>query len=70
MIFEERTIYLHQTVKAGGKELYKCFDVSDAWRVMLEATNDQEVVELIVRRMDSNEARRISSRNKRAYSLR
>jgi hypothetical protein len=58
MIFEERTNYLPCTVKAEGKELYKDFDVSEAWRAMLEATNTQEVVHLIVRRMDSNEARK------------
>jgi hypothetical protein len=58
MIFEERTIYLHQTVKSGNKEIYKGFDVSDAWRTLLEATNDQTVVEMVVRRMNADEARR------------
>jgi hypothetical protein len=58
MIFEEGTMYVYQTVQGGAKELDKGFAVADTWRVMLTATNDDEVIEMRVRRMNADEARR------------
>ena len=60
MIFRENTEYLQCTVKAGGRELYKDFDVTEAWNTMLEATNTQDSVTFIVKRMNSNQARSVS----------
>jgi hypothetical protein len=58
VIIEDRTIYLHQTVRTEGEKLYERFDLSDAWRVMLQATNDQKIVEMIVKSRSADEARR------------
>jgi hypothetical protein len=43
---------------SSEKELDKDFAGADAWRTMLAATNDDEVVEMRVRRMNADEARR------------
>jgi hypothetical protein len=59
MIFRERTEYLLCTVKASGKECYKDFDVTAAWNAMLEATNSEDTVTLIIKRMSCNQARGI-----------
>ena len=60
MIFRENTEYLLCTVQAGGRELYNDFDVTEAWNTMLEATNTQETVTLIVKQMNSSQARSVT----------
>ena len=59
MIFRENTEYFLCTVNAGGKQYYKNFDVTGAWNAMLEATNNEETVTLVVERMSSSQARSI-----------
>jgi hypothetical protein len=60
MIFDEHTEYLLCTVQAGGRELYNGFDVTQAWNTMLEATNTQDAVTLIVKQMNSSQARSVT----------